>query len=181
LSASEAPGAEVVSEEVSALFCAHLLDDHEIIILMIRPSMLYIGLSCLTSLAVIALLTLLGAYLEKWPWTWWTDTQVFVLGITASGACLFWQGMDWYNRLYVLTDRRVLRRSGVLRLTVFQLPLREVEHTSVFRRFRERLFGLGTIGFAKAGSEVFDATWVMVRQPRSVHRVVQETLTRYRR
>lgn len=181
LNATEAHGAEVVSEEQAGDLAADLVDDSEIIILVMRPSVLYIPLSCLQSLAVIALLTLLGAYLEKWPWSLWMDTQVFALGIAAAGVCLFWQALEWYNRLYVLTDRRVVRRSGVLRITVFHTPLREVQHTSVFRRLRERLFGLGTIGFAKAGSEVFDETWVMVPQPLAVHRIVQETLRRYRR
>ena len=179
--ASEAQGAEAISGNRASILPAQFLDDNEIIIILLRPSVLYIPLSCLTNLAIIALLTLLAAYLEKWPWARWSETQVFTLGVAAAGVCLFWQAVEWYNRVYVLTDRRVLCRSGALRITVFQIPLRCVRHTSVFRRVRERLFGLGTICFATEGDEIFDASWMMVRQPRAVHRVVVEAMERYGR
>ncbi len=64
---------------------------------------------------------------------------------------------------------------------LFEAPLRNIQHTSVFQPLRERLFGLGTIGFATAGSDVFDAFWVMVRQPFAVHRTVIEAVQRYGR
>ncbi len=73
------------------------------------------------------------------------------------------------------------RRMGVLRVSVFEAPLRNIQHTSVFRLLRERLFGLGSIGFATAGSDVFDAFWVTVRQPFGVHRTVVEAIRRYGR
>ncbi len=92
---------------------------------------------------------------------------------------MLWQCAEWWCRVYVLTDRRVLRRTGVLRVSVFEASLRNIQHTSVFMPLRERLFGLGTIGFATAGSDVFDALWVMVRQPFAVHKVVVETMQRY--
>ena len=179
--ASEAQGAEAIAGNRASVLPAQFLDDNEIVIILMRPSVLYIPLSCLTHLAIIALLTLLAAYLEKWSWARWNETQVFTLGVAAACVCLFWQGMEWYNRVYVLTDRRVLCRSGALRITVFQIPLRCVRHTSVFRRVRERLFGLGTICFATEGDEIFDASWMMVRQPRAVLRVVVVAMERYGR
>ena len=94
---------------------------------------------------------------------------------------LCWQALDWWNRLYILTDRRVVRRMGVLRIYVFETPLRHVQHTSVFASIRERLFALGTIGFATAGSDTYEAFWVMVAKPFDVHRVVVEAIERYGR
>jgi hypothetical protein len=69
---------------------------------------------------------------------------------------------------------------GVLRVAVFQTQLKNIQHTSVFTRVRERLFGLGTIGFATSGSDVFEAFWLMIRQPFAVHRTVVEAIERYR-
>jgi hypothetical protein len=83
--------------------------------------------------------------------------------------------------VYVLTDRRIIRRMGVLRMSIFESPLRNIQHTSVYARLRERLFGLGTIAFATAGSDAFDALWVMVRRPFDVHRTVNEAIRRYGR
>ena len=68
---------------------------------------------------------------------------------------------------------------GVLRVSVFEAPLRNIQHTSVFSLLRERLFGLGTIGFATAGSDVFEAYWVMIPRPFAVHKVVVDAIERY--
>ena len=81
----------------------------------------------------------------------------------------------------MLTDRRVIRRKGVLRPSIFETKLRDIQHTSVFQLLRERSLGLGSIGFASAGSDVFDAFWVMIRQPFAVHRTIVEAIERYGR
>ena len=47
-----------------------------------------------------------------------------------------------------MRSRRVICRGGVLRVIVFEAPLRNIQHTSVFASLRERVMGLGTIGFA---------------------------------
>jgi hypothetical protein len=92
---------------------------------------------------------------------------------------LGWQGLEWFNRVYVLTDRRIITRSGVLRVSVYEAQLKFIQHTTVLRRVRERVCGLGTIGFATAGSDVFDTFWVMIRQPFAVHKIVVEAIHRY--
>ena len=38
-----------------------------------------------------------------------------------------------------------------------------------------------TCGFATAGSDVFDAFWVTIRQPFAIHREVVEAIERYGR
>jgi hypothetical protein len=182
LNASDAPGVEVLpAPRAAALLPADLLRDDEIIILLIRPSLLFIPLSCLTSLVVIACIALFLAYLARWrPSVGWSDTYAFALGIGLATLRLSWQALEWYCQVYVLTDRRVIRRMGVLRVAVFQTQLKNIQHTSVFTRVRERLFGLGTIGFATSGSDVFEAFWLMIRQPFAVHRTIIEAMERYR-
>jgi membrane protein YdbS with pleckstrin-like domain len=160
---------------------ADLIHDDEIIILLLRPSMLYVPLAALSGLGLIAVLTLALAYMARLPWVGWTDSHAFMLGLGLAALRLGWQALEWWSRLYVLTDRRIIRRMGVLRVAVFQTPLKNIQHISVFRRVRERLFSLGTIGFATAGSDVYEAFWVMVNQPFAVHKVVSETMERYGR
>jgi hypothetical protein len=130
---------------------------------------------------VLACIALFLAYLARWrPSVGWSDTHAFALGLGLAGLRLSWQALEWYCQVYVLTDRRVIRRMGVLRVAVFQTQLKNIQHTSVFTRVRERLFGLGTIGFATSGSDVFEAFWLMIRQPFAVHRTVVEAIERYR-
>jgi hypothetical protein len=172
-------------DRVSALLPADLLRDDEIIIHLTRPSPLFIVLSCLNSLVVFALIAVFLAYLaphvRSWQlWLGWTETQAFGLGVLLALARLCWQALEWYTRIYVLTDRRVISRSGVLRVVIFQTELKNIQHTSVFRRVRERLCGVGTLGFATAGSDVFETFWVMIRQPFAVHKMAVEAIRRYR-
>jgi membrane protein YdbS with pleckstrin-like domain len=181
--ASEAPGVEAIEpRRAVALLPADLLHDDEVIILLLRPSILFVPLSCMTSLAFIALIAFFLAYLARWqPWIGWTDTQAFALGIGLAALRLAWQVAEWLTRIYVLTDRRIVTRVGVLRVSVFQCELRRIQHTSVVTRVRERVFGVGSIGFATAGSDVFETFWVTLRQPFAVHKIVVQAIKRYGR
>lgn len=182
--AAASPGAtdapDLAAEQLESTLPTGLVADDEIIILMLRPSLLYVGLSALASLTIIAVVTLTLALLAiRIAWIPWSEPAAYALGVAVAAVRLVWQCLEWWGRVYVLTDRRVMRRSGVLRVSVFQTQLRNIQHTSVFQPLRERLFGLGSIGFATAGSDVFDAFWEMVRQPFAVHKVVVETIERY--
>ncbi|MCI0362696.1 MAG: PH domain-containing protein [Phycisphaerales bacterium] len=160
-----------------------LVRDDEVVILMLRPSWLYVVLSSAGGLLFIALMTFALAYMAKFmsqmPGIGWTDRQAFMLGIGLAALRLGWQVLEWVSRVYILTDRRVICRSGVLRGSVFETPLKNIQHVSVFARYRERMFGLGTIGFATSGSHTFQAYWVMIRQPFAVHKTVVQAIQRY--
>jgi hypothetical protein len=157
-----------------------LVQDDEVIILLLRPSMLYVLLSSLGGLAFIAVVTFALAYMARTiSWVGWSDTAAFALGVGLATLRLGWQTLEWLSRVYVLTDRRIITRSGVLRVVVFQTQLRNIQHTSVFFRLRERLCGLGTIGFATAGSDSFESFWVMLKQPHVVHRTIVDAIRKY--
>lgn len=174
--AGDVPGIAV--DRADALLPAELIHDDEVVILLLRPSLLYIPLASLGSLVFIALVTLALAYAARW--VGWTDSQAFSLGATLAAVRLGWQTLEWWSRVYVLTDRRIIRRMGVVRVAIFETQLKQIQHTSIFVQLRERVFGLGSIGFATAGSDVFEAFWVMIRQPFAVHRVVVKAIERYR-
>ncbi|MEE9211213.1 MAG: hypothetical protein V3U29_01000, partial [Phycisphaeraceae bacterium] len=63
---------------------------------------------------------------------------------------------------------------------VFECQLKQVQNTNALFSLRERLFGLGTIGFATAGTAVTEAYWFMIAKPLDVHQHVVQTLNRYR-
>jgi len=178
-SVGDAP--ELTAPSISVALPADLVDDDEVVILLLRPSPLFIPLSSLGSLLIIAVVALALMYLGRFLNINLIDTLAFGLGVAGGLACLAWQGLEWWSRVYVLTDRRIIRLKGVLRPIVFEANLRDIKHTSVFRHLREQLLGLGSIGFASAGSDVFDAFWVMIRQPFAVHRTIIEAIERYGR
>lgn len=182
LVAGDAVGAALSDSRLPAAMAGILRDD-EVVILLLRPSPLYIVLGAVHSILFIIIMTMVLAYLARtFPTVVrWTDTHAFSLGFALIAIRLAWQGLDWWGRVYVLTDRRVIRRSGILRIALFETPLRNVQHTSVFVRVRERVFGLGTIGFATAGSDTYDAFWMMISRPFTVHKIILDAISRYGR
>lgn len=166
-------------EQASTLLPAELIQEDEVVILLLRPSLWYIPLASFGSLVFIALITFMLAYVSRFPWVNWSDPLAFGFGFALAALRLSWQALEWYSRVYVLTDRRIIRRMGVLRVAVFETQLKNIQHTSIYRSMRERMFRLGSIGFATAGSDVFEAFWVMINRSFAVHRIVVKTIEKY--
>jgi dephospho-CoA kinase len=76
-----------------------------------------------------------------------------------------WAGLDWFCRRYVLTDARAVALRGVLRTVRFDLPLRRVQHLAVTRDVLERIFGVGTISAASAGTGAHEIVWRSIARP----------------
>lgn len=168
-------------DRAAEILPAKLISDDEVVILVLRPSLWYIPLSSLGSIMFVLVIMLLLMWMSSLPWVGWNDRQAVAIGMSLITLRLLWQCLEWWSRVYVLTDRRVIRRKGVLTVSVFEAQLKNIQHTSVFQLLRERLFGLGSIGFATAGSSTFEAFWVMIPQPFTVHRAVVEAIERYGR
>ena len=67
------------------------------------------------------------------------------VGVFVLAGRMMWAVLQWMGRLYILTDLRIVRLSGVFSLDIFDCPLRRVARTRLVRSMRERLTGTGTI------------------------------------
>lgn len=172
---------EAAAARAAALLPAELLQPHEIIILLLKPSPWFIVLAPLKTLAILALLTLAMLVLNKYLPLGIANRDLVLLGVGLIGLRLFWQFLEWLSRVYVLTDQRMIRVEGVLRVSIFEARLREIQHTELILAVRERVFGLGSIAFATAGTAATEVYWLMLAQPLEVHQKVVQTLRRYRR
>ncbi|MCP4067790.1 MAG: PH domain-containing protein [Phycisphaeraceae bacterium] len=170
-----------ISIEAPPAPVASLLSDGETVLMVVRPSLWMVGLWSIGALGVIAGMVFALAWGARFEWTGWTESQAFGLGLLLAGIRLVWQFLDWMNRLYVLTDRRVIRCRGIFQVDVFEARLDRIQQTSVLRLVRERLFGLGTIAFATAGTGTLDALWEAVDDPFAVHQAVTQAIDRYGR
>ena len=140
----------------AALGASHALPDalhaalgpDEVVILVRRPSLLYIPLSSLGTLLAAAIIGLALAYLSHFPWIGWNEGHAIFIGATIATLRLGWAAIDWWFHLYALTDRRLLARYGVFRTALYEAPLSRIQNTIVVQSLRERIFALGTIGFA---------------------------------
>ena len=175
-------GAAELAPAADSFLPAQLLQPGEIIILLIKPSPWYIVLSCLGFLVGVAVVAGALLMLQRAGMVNVVDRHDLIVGaVGLAGVRLFWQLLDWLSRVYVLTDQRVIRVRGVLRVQVFECPLKQVQHTSAYFSLRERVFGLGTLAFATAGTAGIEAVWEMLAQPLEVHQVVVQALNRYGR
>ena len=93
------------------------------------------------------------------------------LGRAMGGAVIYmvlrlvWAALDWFCRRYVMTDARLVALRGVVRTVRFDLPLRRVQHLAVSRSLLERIFGVGTIAAASAGTDQHEIVWRSVARP----------------
>lgn len=164
----------------AALLPQELLQPGELIILLLKPSLLYVLLAPLKTLVLIALITAGAAHMATYPALRLDRDDVILLGVGLAMMRIFWQFLEWLSRVYVLTDRRIIRVKGVLRVQVFEAALKQVTHTECHFSLRERLFGLGTISFATAGTAIVEAYWLMLPRPLEVHQTILQTMNRYR-
>ncbi|MFI4859393.1 MAG: PH domain-containing protein [Phycisphaerales bacterium JB063] len=174
--------AEPLSAQAAVMLPAQLLQPGEIIILLLKPSPLFIVLAPLRTLIIILLgVLLLGQLQARGINLGLSHADLVLAGSGLIGARLFWQVLEWLNQIYVLTDQRVIRVRGVLNVRVFECPLQNIQQTDLILPLLQRLFGLGTLGFATAGTAFHEAYWLMLSRPLDVHQKVVETLRRYRR
>lgn len=169
-----------VALRAAAMLPVELIQPHEIIVLLLKPSPWFIVLAPLRTLIALAVATWIGATLSDYLNLAFATSDVVLLGVALVGFRLFWQFLEWLSRVYVLTDQRMIRVRGVLRVHVFECRLNQIQHTEAVFSIRERLFALGTIVFATAGTGLPEVYWQMVARPLEVHRRVVETLRRYR-
>ncbi len=175
-----APPAATEDPRALAMLPTQLLHDGETIILLLKPSPWFIVLDVLPWLGCLALV-LAGGLLLTAQGIWSLGrTDLVLAALALAGLRLFWQFLEWLSRVYVLTDRRILRVRGVVRVQVFECALTRIQHTQANFSLRERLFGLGTISFATAGTAVVEVSWRMLAKPLEVHQIVLRTLDRYR-
>jgi hypothetical protein len=151
---------------LAALFAGHVLQDGELILLLIKPSLWFMVLSGLKFIGVV-LIAMIGAALldQQLPGRNFVYQQ---LGACVIAARLVWGALQWMGRLYVLTDLRIVRLSGVFSVDIFDCPLRKVARMRLQRSMRERLTAVGTIEIIPADENLPISYWNTVARPHNV-------------
>jgi membrane protein YdbS with pleckstrin-like domain len=165
--AAPAPGGAGTVNGIAAL-----LSEHEV----------FIVLKKLGSFATIGLLWLVLWYGDRQAWWGLSLSSITTAMLTVLSVLIAWHAIDRATRLYLLTDKRVVRVSGVFRQTVWDIPLIKLQSVTVHRSTRERVFGLATIVFASAGgggAGGAEFSWFMVGNAVRNVKIIRETLAKY--
>lgn len=145
---------------MASLLTRHLLRDGEVILLLLKPSVWFILLSSLRAIAGILIFAIAA---RLWMYAnnhFCADAIVF-----CTAGRLLLATASWIGRLYVLTDQRVMRISGVLNVDICDCPLRKVARTRVLRTTREKLLRLGSIEVIPQEENRPCAVWQMIAKP----------------
>ncbi len=170
------PAPTAATNPVSALMAGQVLRDGELILLLLRPSRWFILLTSLRFLGIVALLMALTVIFDDklhGPKRQYIEVETLLMV-----GRLTWAVLQWMGRLYILTDLRIIRLSGVFHVEIFDCPLRKVARTLLEISFQERLCRIGTIAIIPQDEEVPISNWQMIAHPRQVHEQIVATISR---
>ena len=161
---------------VGALVASHVLRDGEIVLLILKPSLWFIALDSALFAAVVAVIAaaayLIAGHIASRD-RFYIDAATLLIG-----ARLMWGTLRWMGRLYVLTDQRILRLSGVFFTDVFDCPLRKVASARRTATIGERLFMLGSIEILPADERRLPTSWQTIAHPKQIHAAVVAAISR---
>lgn len=124
----------------------------------------------LGTVGVVLLLTLLPGEQETLRW----------VGIAAIGIALLWFALwplvRWLSSSYTVTDQRIMERTGVLRQSGRNIPLRRVSGVSFEKDVIDRVLGCGTLQI-QSSADSTDVVFRDVPNVENVQRVVTDLIT----
>jgi len=173
--AAAAESVPSVRTSLGALLAGHILRDGEVVLLILKPSMWYIVFSSLRFLAA-GLIAVIAARL--WVHNSHAVSSIVYTATFVVAGRVMWAILQWQGRLYVLTDMRVVRLSGVFSVEILDCALRKVAQTRLTRTFREKLWRLGSIEIIPVDDSCPPSVWQTVNKPAEVQAKIQSTIDR---
>ncbi len=95
--------------------------------------------------AVTAFGSFCAALVPDGPYRYGARVAIAIAGGLVVLRLSVWPFLQWLTTTYTLTDRRLVNRSGVLRRTGRDIPLRRISDVVYERTLSDRLFGCGTL------------------------------------
>ena len=171
------PAADPTGVLMAALPAKLTLDEGELVVLAIKPSLWFIPLASWPVLAVAAFIALGTSVTGAFPSGSIPQQTVTLICAIAAALRVAIASGQWIGRLYILTTLRVIRVSGMLNVELSECTLRKITQTSVSCTKPEQHIGVGTLHF-HAGSGFCDVDWIDVAKPEKLKPLVDEYLTR---
>lgn len=173
-----APPASLAAAE--PIVPAGVLQDGEVVLLAIKPSgwfVLLVSWPVLAMAALAAAITALAEGFFEGP-----DVRNLIVSVCIVVACLrlALACVQWFGRMYLLTNRRILRVRAVVRTDVVAWQLTKVHDVQLTAARVEQLLGIASLMLVAGDSDEPQAAWPYIPRPLEVHRIVTEALQRAR-
>ena len=166
-----APAAAVTP--LGAMLARHILRDGEIVLLALKPSLWFILLSSLRFIAAVLILALAAIAWEGSRHREWFYIEAAIFLVAGR---IMWAVLAWMGRLYVLTDLRIIRLSGVFRVEIFDCALRKVARTQVTVAVKERITATGSIEITPEDESCPPGVWQTISKPHEAHDLITRTI-----
>jgi uncharacterized membrane protein YdbT with pleckstrin-like domain len=137
-----------------------LLNDGEELALDLRPHWWYFSKHIATGIPLFILLILITAEVHGDAHKW-----VFLLWAVAAVVWAGWLGikyLEWNFTHFVVTDDRVIFRTGVLAKRGVEIPMERINNINFHQGIWERIIGAGDLDIESAGKDGqshFDDVW----------------------
>ncbi len=159
---------------LGTLLGSHVLRDGELVLLILKPSLWFIVFNSIAFAVGVAIAAAISAVLDHRM----HDHFYFELALFFIAGRLMWAVLQWMGRLYILTDLRVLRITGVFGIDVFDCPLRKVVRARMVSTSREKVAGVGSIEIIPSDETMPTGIWQTIAKPREVYERLQAAINR---
>ena len=125
------------------------LSDGEVIITSFRPHWKLLIIPALWFIGFSVVTILIAVNLDLNGWVWW-----IVFGVLLVFLVIFVVRpvVDWYSTRYVLTNERLITRTGVIAKTGVEIPLENITNVNFSQSVIERMLGAGDLVIESAGT-----------------------------
>lgn len=178
-SASNMTASQTVSAPAPAAAAKklHILEGDEIVQLLIKPSLWYI---VVISWRWIAGMLLLSGFVTAMAQGGWTSVHTLFLqaALLIGLGRLAFALLQWTSRVYVLTNRRVMRITGVFRADLRSCLLSRINAVTVRTSSWQHMLGLGSVLIRPADENLPTVNWNFVSRPKEIREVVEQAIGR---
>jgi uncharacterized membrane protein YdbT with pleckstrin-like domain len=150
----------------------NLIQQGETVALDLRPHWWYFSRNIFTgiplAILVLFIFNLDGGFVRD------ASTWIVVVLLVAWAAWLVLKYFQWTMTYFVVTDRRVIYRTGVLSKKGVEIPLERINNINFHQRIIDRIIGAGDLDIESAGKDG-QSHFDFVRHPDGVqHEIYRE-------
>jgi uncharacterized membrane protein YdbT with pleckstrin-like domain len=122
-----------------------LLVEDEQVVVHRHPHWKMLVVPVVVLLLVVGVASFLAAVVSAQSWAPWGWLGLAVVGLALVGRFTVFPVLRWRTTHFVVTDRRVLVREGVLTRQGMDIPLRRISSVQFRQSLVERMLGAGTL------------------------------------
>jgi len=168
LDAVHVDAAPAAAAEKAAAAKLELLDGDELVQFSIKPSLWYIPVVSFNWVVGAGVVAAVLAAAQPGVRSSAVSVALLVLVLVAV-ARIAVAALQWASRLYVLTNRRVMRFHGVLTVEAAACPLKRISQVRPVVAWYQRLLQLGSIELTPVIDNSIPIVWEHVAHPQEVY------------